>query len=40
MSLFHFKVSKLELTGHVDGDPHNGISQTNYLFTYGGTTTS
>lgn len=44
MSLFYFKVSKLELIGYAKVcyllDPHNDRSQTSHLFTYGGTTTS
>ncbi|KAK2443387.1 hypothetical protein QL285_014496 [Trifolium repens] len=44
MGLFYSKVPKLELTGYADAgylsDPHNGRSQTGYLFTCGGTTIS
>jgi hypothetical protein len=44
MGLFYPKVSKLELLGYADAcylsDPHNGISQTSYLFTSKGKTIS
>ena len=44
MRLFYSKESKSDLIGYVDAgflsDPHNGRSQTRYLFTYGGTTIS
>ena len=40
MSLFYPNDSKLDLIGYVDAgylsDPHNGRSQTRYLFTCGG----
>lgn len=44
MSLFYSKVFKLELTCYAYAgyllDSHNVISQTRYLYTYGGTTIS
>jgi len=44
MSLFYPNDSKLDLMGYADeghlSDPHNGRSQTGYLFTCGGTTIS
>jgi hypothetical protein len=44
IGLFYPKVSKLELVGYANAgylsDPHNGRSQTDYLFTSGGTTIS
>jgi hypothetical protein len=44
IGLFYPKVSKLELVGYANvgylSDPHNGRSQTGYLFTSGGTTIS
>ena len=39
MSLFYSKDSKAELVGYANAgyrsDPHKGISQTSYIFTYG-----
>ena len=44
MGLFYPNDSKLDLMGYADAgylsDPHNGRSQTGYLFTCGGTTIS
>ncbi|KAL0411519.1 UNVERIFIED_CONTAM: Secreted RxLR effector protein [Sesamum latifolium] len=44
MGLFYSKVSNSNLIGYVDADylsdPHNGRSQTGYLFLCGGTTIS
>lgn len=44
MGLFYSNVSKLDLIGYADAgylsDPHNGRSQTGYLFTSGGTAIS
>ena len=44
MGLFYPKVPKLELIGYADAgylsDPHNGRSQTGYLFTSGETVIS
>ena len=44
MGLYYSNVSKHELVGYVDAgflsDPHNGKSQTSYLFTCGGVTIS
>nr|KYP62664.1 hypothetical protein KK1_017205 [Cajanus cajan] len=44
MGLLYSNVPKPELNGYADAgylsDPHNGKSQTRYLFTNGGTTIS
>ncbi|KAL0296801.1 UNVERIFIED_CONTAM: Secreted RxLR effector protein [Sesamum radiatum] len=44
MGLFYSKVSNCDLVGYADAgylsDPHNGISQTGYLFLCGGTAIS